>query len=306
MLLKVITVFWRIFIMIKSMTGYGRKNINIDGRDITVEIKSVNHRYFDFNGRIPRIYGFLEENTKSYVQNFISRGKVDVYILIDSSDADDIEIKLNHSLIKNYMNAFEELSSVYSLKNDMTVSSISRFGDIFSIKKIEEDKDVIWNQVKTVLDEAINEFMKMRTVEGEKLYKDLFEKADTLLSFVEALEPLEKDSIEEYKNKQFEKMSEFLNDSTIDENRILAEVAIFADRVAVDEELVRLKSHISQFKSIIKEDIPVGRKLDFLLQEMNREINTIGSKSSNIEISKIVVDFKALLEKVREQIQNIE
>lgn len=292
--------------MIKSMTGYGRKNINIDGRDITVEIKSVNHRYFDFNGRIPRIYGFLEENTKSYVQNFISRGKVDVYILIDSSDADDIEIKLNHSLIKNYMNAFEELSSVYSLKNDMTVSSISRFGDIFSIKKIEEDKDVIWNQVKTVLDEAINEFMKMRTVEGEKLYKDLFEKADTLLSFVEALEPLEKDSIEEYKNKQFEKMSEFLNDSTIDENRILAEVAIFADRVAVDEELVRLKSHISQFKSIIKEDIPVGRKLDFLLQEMNREINTIGSKSSNIEISKIVVDFKALLEKVREQIQNIE
>ncbi len=292
--------------MIKSMTGYGHRNINIDGRDITVEIKSVNHRYFDFNGRIPRIYGFLEENTKAYVQNFISRGKVDVSILIDSSAADDIEIKLNHSLIKNYMNAFEELSSVYSLQNDMTVSSISRFGDIFSIKKIEADKDVIWNQVKTVLDEAISEFMKMRTVEGEKLYKDLLEKADMLLSFVEALEPLEKDSIEEYKNKQFEKMAEFLNDSTIDENRILAEVAIFADRVAVDEELVRLKSHISQFKSIIKEDIPVGRKLDFLLQEMNREINTIGSKSSNIEISKIVVDFKALLEKVREQIQNIE
>lgn len=292
--------------MIKSMTGYGHRNLNIEGRDITVEIKSVNHRYFDFNSRIPRIYGFLEENAKSYIQNFISRGKVDFSILIDSSDADDVEIKLNHSLIKSYMNAFDELASEYSLVNDMTVSNISQFGDIFSIKKIEADKDTIWNQVKTVLDEALNEFMKMRTVEGEKLYFDLNEKADTLLNLVETLEPLEKESIEEYKNKQFEKMAEFLNDSTIDENRILAEVAIFADKVAVDEELVRLKSHISQFKSIIKEDVPVGRKLDFLIQEMNREINTIGSKSSNLEISRIVVDFKAILEKVREQVQNIE
>lgn len=292
--------------MIKSMTGYGHRNLNIEGRDITVEIKSVNHRYFDFNSRIPRIYGFLEENAKSYIQDFISRGKVDFSILIDSSDADDVEIKLNHSLIKNYMDAFDELASEYSLVNDMTVSNISKFGDIFSIKKIEADKDTIWNQVKIVLDEALSEFMKMRTVEGEKLFCDLNEKTDTLLKLVETLEPLEKESIEEYKNKQFEKMAEFLKDSTIDENRILAEVAIFADKVAVDEELVRLRSHISQFKSIVKEDVPVGRKLDFLLQEMNREINTIGSKSSNLEISKIVVDFKAILEKVREQVQNIE
>ncbi|MBR4950164.1 MAG: hypothetical protein IKZ25_05240, partial [Clostridia bacterium] len=151
--------------MIKSMTGYGQKNLNIEGRDITVEIKSVNHRYFDFNIRLPRIYGFLEENTKSYVQNFISRGKVDVSILVDSSGADDVEIKLNHSLIKNYMDAFNELSSDYSLENDVTVSSISRFGDIFSIKKVEADKDIIWNQVKTVLDIALDDFMRMRAVE---------------------------------------------------------------------------------------------------------------------------------------------
>ena len=292
--------------MIKSMTGYGQKNLNIEGRDITVEIKSVNHRYFDFNIRLPRIYGFLEENTKSYVQNFISRGKVDVSILVDSSGADDVEIKLNHSLIKNYMDAFNELSSDYSLENDVTVSSISRFGDIFSIKKVEADKDIIWNQVKTVLDIALDDFMRMRAVEGEKLFNDLNEKADQLTSLVDTLEPLEKESIEIYRNKQFEKMAEFLKDSTIDENRILAEVAIFSDKVAVDEELVRLRSHISQFKSIIKEEIPVGRKLDFLLQEMNREINTIGSKSSNIDISRIVVDVKTLLEKIREQIQNIE
>ncbi len=292
--------------MIKSMTGYGQKNLNIEGRDITVEIKSVNHRYFDFNIRLPRIYGFLEENTKSYVQNFISRGKVDVSILVDSSGADDVEIKLNHSLIKNYMDAFNELSSEYSLENDVTVSSISRFSDIFSIKKVEADKDIIWNQVKTVLDIALDDFMRMRSVEGEKLYNDLNEKADQLICLVDTLEPLEKESIEIYKNKQFEKMAEFLKDSTIDENRILAEVAIFSDKVAVDEELVRLRSHISQFKSIIKEEIPVGRKLDFLLQEMNREINTIGSKSSNIDISRIVVDVKTLLEKIREQIQNIE
>lgn len=292
--------------MIRSMTGYGRVQQTVDGFNILFEIKSVNHRFFDFSARIPRVYGFIEDRLKTYLQNYITRGKVDVYMTIESLGGEDAEVKLNYGLAQSYIAALKELQSRYGLVDDITVSTVARNNDIFTVIKPPDDEDRIWNAVKVVVDKALEGFVAMREAEGERLKQDLVARAKTIAGLVDRVESRSPVTVEEYRQKLTARMKEILADSSIDENRILLEAAIYADKVSVTEETVRLKSHLSQFETMLNSGEPVGRKLDFLMQEMNREANTIGSKASDIEIAGIVVEIKAELEKIREQIQNIE
>lgn len=292
--------------MIKSMTGFGRSEQLIDGREISVEIKSVNHRYFEFSCRTTRGYSFLEEKVKSYVSGKISRGKVDVYVSVGSDDERPSVVKVNHNLAQGYVNALQELSITYSLTDDTTVSSIAKYNDVFTVRKTPEDEDEIWGCVVKVLDEAIANFVYMREIEGEKMQNDICMRANTILDYVSEIEEKSPKTVEEYRNKLTERMKEVLNNTAIDENKILIEAAVYADKVAVDEETVRLRSHFEQLNKIMKDNGAVGRKIDFILQEMNRETNTIGSKVQNAELAHVVVDMKAELEKIREQVQNIE
>lgn len=292
--------------MIRSMTGYGRVQQTVDGFNILFEIKSVNHRFFDFSARIPRVYGFIEDRLKTYLQNYITRGKVDVYMTIESLGGEDAEVKLNYGLAQSYIAALKELQSRYGLVDDITVSTVARNNDIFTVIKPPDDEDRIWNAVKVVVDKALEGFVAMREAEGERLKQDLVARAKTIADLVDRVESRSPVTVEEYRQKLTARMKEILADSSIDENRILLEAAIYADKVSVTEETVRLKSHLSQFETMLNSGEPVGRKLDFLMQEMNREANTIGSKASDIEIAGIVVEIKAELEKIREQIQNIE
>ena len=292
--------------MIKSMTGYGRAQITVEDMSVTVEIKSVNHRYFEFSARIPRAYGFLEEKLKSHLQQLISRGKVDCYVQIEALESDDVTVKVNHSLAKGYVDALKELAERYNLSDDISVSTVSRYSDIFSIHKNEADEEKIWNAVKQAADVACEKFIEMRAVEGEKLKADLIEKIDVIAENVTFIEKRSPETVKEYHEKLKSKMAELLQDVHIDEQRILTESAIFAEKIAVDEETVRLRSHLQQFNQFFETDGPIGRKMDFLVQEMNREANTIGSKSQDIEIAKKVIAIKSEIEKIREQIQNIE
>lgn len=292
--------------MIKSMTGYGRKQQIIDGMSITVEIKSVNHRYFEFSSRVPRVYGFLEEKIKSYVQSEVARGKVECYVQIEALEMEDSIVEVNYSLASGYYEALKNLADRFELKNDISVSLLSRYQDIFSVHKAEADEERIWNAVKTVLEQAVAAFVDMRKVEGEKLREDILSRCNTILDCVSFVEERSPETVREYNEKLLSRMREVLGDVHVDEQRVLTEAAIYADKIAVAEETVRLRSHIAQLREFMESEEAIGRKTDFLVQEINREANTIGSKAQDVEIAKRVINIKAEVEKIREQVQNIE
>lgn len=292
--------------MVKSMTGYGRCNETVGNMEITAEIKAVNHRYFEFSSRVPRQFGFLEEKVKQYVKDFVNRGKTEVYISINMLDNEAVSVEVNHPLAKAYVDALREINSTYLLNSEVKPSDIARFSDVLAVRKEEQDEEEIFESVKTVLSKAVESFIDMRKIEGKKLYDDVVSRCDEILNYVTIVESKSEQSVVAYRQRIEEKMKELLGDVKVDEQRLLTETAIFADKIAVDEETVRLKSHIEQLKAMLNSDEPVGRKIDFLVQEMNREANTIGSKCSDIEITKIVVEIKSQIEKIREQIQNIE
>ena len=292
--------------MIKSMTGFGRAVAETDGYVITVEIKSVNHRYFEFSSRIPRQYGFLDDKLKSYINSRVSRGKVECYVSIDALNTEAAQVVVNNTLASAYVSALKELSKNYELKEDFGASTVARFQDVLVVKKADEDEEKIWSYVKSVTDTALDKFIAMRTVEGEKMKNDISSRADYILSCVEYIEKRSPETVKEYNDKLVERVHDLIGDVSLDEGRVIQEVAIYADKVAVAEETVRLRSHLDQLKAFINADEPVGRKMDFLVQEINRETNTIGSKANDVDIARKVVDIKAEVEKIREQIQNIE
>ncbi len=292
--------------MIKSMTGYGRFQQTIDGREILVEIKSVNHRYFEFSARVPRAYSYLEEKLKSFVQSRVSRGKVEVGVTVYNIEGKDAQIEVNKSIAEGYVNALRKANEVLALEDDITLSRLIKLPDIFNVIKNTEDEEIIWKDVKLVAEEALNNFITMREVEGMKMKDDIKSRLGYIGELVDMVEERSPAVTQAYRDKLYSKLCEILNDKKIDEQRILTEAAVFAEKTAVDEETVRLKSHIQQFNGLLDIDEPVGRKLDFLIQEFNRESNTIGSKAQDIEITKIVVELKSEIEKIREQIQNIE
>ena len=292
--------------MIKSMTGFGRAVAETDGYVITVEIKSVNHRYFEFSSRIPRQYGFLDDKLKSYINSRVSRGKVECYVSIDALNTEAAQVVVNNTLASAYVSALKELSKNYDLKEDFGASTVARFQDVLVVKKADEDEEKIWSYVKSVTDTALDKFIAMRTVEGEKMKNDISSRADYILSCVEYIEKRSPETVKECNDKLVERVHDLIGDVSLDEGRVIQEVAIYADKVAVAEETVRLRSHLDQLKAFINADEPVGRKMDFLVQEINRETNTIGSKANDVDIARKVVDIKAEVEKIREQIQNIE
>ncbi|MBQ3547074.1 MAG: YicC family protein [Clostridia bacterium] len=292
--------------MVRSMTGFGRAKNQINGFDITVEIKSVNHRYFEFSCRMPRAYNFLEEKIKSYLNQKISRGKVEVSIMVDDLNQNSTVVEINREYADAYIKALGDLSKQYKLKNDVKVSTLAMNTEMFKVRRQQIEDDVIEAAIMPVLEEACDNFISMRSVEGERLLKDVISRTDYILSKVEVIETRSPETVAAYQERITNKIKDLLGDNTVDEQRILTEVAIFADKVAVAEETVRLRSHIKQFAGLLESDEPVGRKLDFIVQEMNRETNTIGSKAQDIEIAHIVVDIKSEIEKIREQIQNME
>lgn len=294
--------------MIKSMTGFGRCETVINGREITVEIRSVNHRYFEFSCRTPRGYGFLDEKLKSYVNSKVSRGKIDVFVSMSASDELPAEITVNHQLVAGYIKAMQEISESYNIKNDVSVVSLSRFPDIYTVHKAAEDEEQITADVLSAVDTALDSFVVMRETEGERLKDDILGRANVILSIVEEIEQRSPQTVKEYEQRLLERIRQTLddNDVSVDEQRVLTEVAIFADKVAVAEETVRLRSHFEQLKEFLEYDEPVGRKIDFIIQEMNREANTIGSKVQDAILAHKVVDIKSEIEKIREQVQNIE
>ena len=295
--------------MVKSMTGFGREHIVAEGREIIVEIRSVNHRYYEFTSRTPRAYGYLDEKLKSFLKSGISRGKVEVSVSIYNQEGTDAEIELNKSVAKGYLDALRGAADELNLSDDLTLANIMKLPDIFTVVKKTEDEEVIWAQVKGVAQVALDRFVEMRETEGKKMYDDVSSRLDFIEKTVGEIEEHQPSVAKSYSDRLYDKITETLNSvglDNIDKQRILTEVAIFADKVAIDEETVRLRSHISQFRDLIASDEPVGRKLDFLVQEVNREVNTIGSKANDLTITKKVVDLKAEIEKIREQLQNIE
>lgn len=292
--------------MVKSMTGYGRCEETVGGRRITVELKSVNHKYFEFSPRVTRGYGFLEDKLKSYVQSRVARGKIDLFLSIETLEDADVVVSVNHSLAAGYIAALREITERYKLPDTVTVNSLSRYSDIFSVHKAPEDEEAIWAAVQPVAEKAVDAFIAMRETEGSRLYEDVMARAAVILELVGKIEARSPETVKAYRERLEMKLREVLSDTAIDEQRILTEAAIFADKLAVAEETVRLRSHFEQLKSLLVAEEPSGRKMDFLVQEMNRETNTIGSKASDSQIAYMVVDIKAEIEKIREQIQNIE
>ena len=292
--------------MIKSMTGYGSAKGQAGDLQISVEVKSVNNRYLDASVRMPRSFLFAEDAVKSAIGRHISRGKVDMFINVDSSAADDVNVKVNEALLKGYIDAIGLISEKYGLENDLTAVSAGRFPDILSVEKKDLDAEEISAGLVAVAEKALQDFDAMRQREGDKLCADVLAKLETISSLVSTVEKESPRTVEAYQNRLREKISEVLSSAGVDENRILAEAAIYADRVAVDEETVRLRSHMSQLRTMLAGGSPIGRKIDFLIQEFNREANTIGSKCQSSEIAHTVVDLKSEIEKIREQIQNIE
>ena len=292
--------------MIRSMTGYGRYQDTVDGMDITVEIKAVNHRYYEYSSRLPRAYGFLDDKLKAYLQGSISRGKVDVYVFIDTADAPGSRVTVNHSLVQGYLKALGEIAETYGLRNDVSIMSLARYPDLLTVHREAEDEEAVWAAVRTVADVALNRFLQMREKEGEKLQEDILSRAAAILEAVGQVEERSPQTVREHMDKVQARMRELLGTATVDEQRLLTEAALFADKIAVAEETVRLRSHISQLEHMLAGNEAVGRKLDFLVQEINREANTIGSKAQDVQLARVVVDIKAEIEKIREQIQNIE
>ena len=295
--------------MIKSMTAFGRAKQTVGGKDITIEIKSVNNRFFDCSTKLPRAFSFLEEKIKPYLQSrSISRGKVDVFVSIDVIDTPNVSFCIDEGYAASYISALRTLGERFNLKDDISVMSVARNSDVFIIRKSEEDTEKDWCDLKVVLDQAIDKFLAARLKEGENICSDLRLKVENIKRNVETIEKLSVSDTVTYREKLEAKLRDMLSDNRIvfDENRILTECALFADKIAIDEELVRLRSHFDVFADILDSDEPAGRRLDFLVQEINRETNTIGSKCQNAAIAKLVVDNKCEIEKIREQIQNIE
>ncbi|MFQ7114892.1 MAG: YicC/YloC family endoribonuclease [Acutalibacteraceae bacterium] len=292
--------------MIKSMTGYGKSEQTIDSLNVTVEIKSVNHRYFEFSARVPREYGFLEEKLKKYCNSLITRGKVECYVSVEDLEEREMEVNVNETLAAGYVKALKELSERFGLKDDISAVTLSRYPDVITLHKASEDEERIWNAVKTVAETAVSKFIEMRETEGSKLRGDILSRADYIIECVEFIEGRSPETVIEYNEKLKQRMKELLGDAAVDEQRLLNEAAIYADKIAVDEETVRLRSHISQLREFMNSSEAIGRKLDFLVQEINREANTIGSKAQDVDIAKKVIAIKAEVEKIREQVQNIE
>ena len=292
--------------MIKSMTGYGRAVETVNGREFTVELRSVNNRYLDCSVRLPRILSFGEEAVKQAVKNSVSRGKVDVFISIRSESGDEVQVTLNQAVLESYLTAMRQMVEAYGVTDDISVSNLSRLPEVFSLEKPQVDEEQLLADLMAVTAKALESYDAMRTTEGEALAQDLRNRGNTILELVAQVEQGNAQTVIDYRTRLENKLKEVLNNTAIDESRILTEAAIFADKVAVDEETVRLRSHLKQMNTMLDGGGAVGRKLDFLLQEMNREANTIGSKCTDVNLARIVVDIKAELEKIREQTQNIE
>lgn len=292
--------------MIKSMTGYGRQKGENERREVQVEIKSVNHRYLDLNVKVPRIYSFLEEFIKTAVSAAVARGKVDIYLSITAKEGGDVKVSPNLALAGEYLRALEQVRDTYSLKDDISVMELAHMPDLLTVAREEPDAEEVKTQVLEVLGRALEEYNAMRRTEGERLCEDIARRGQEIGKMVDQVEQRSPQSVEEYRQKIAQRMTEILGDSDIAEQRILAEAALFADKVSVTEEVVRLRSHLSQLQKMVQGDAPVGRKLDFLVQELNREANTIGSKANDYELAQIVIEIKAEIEKIREQIQNLE
>ena len=292
--------------MVKSMTGYGRAVETVNGREFTVEIRSVNNRYLDCTVKLPRSFSFAEEAVKAAVKTAVSRGKVDVYITVRSETEADVQVTLNKPVLEGYLAAMRQMVDEYGVKDDVSVSVLSRMNDVFVVDKPKADEDQLKADLLGVVDKALLAYDTMRVTEGLALENDLRSRAATILELVSQVEELNPKTVSDYRKRLEEKMREVLENKSIDESRILTEAAIFADKVAVDEETVRLRSHLEQMDEMLSGSGGIGRKLDFLLQEMNREANTTGSKCSDVKVARIVVDIKAELEKIREQTQNIE
>ena len=292
--------------MVKSMTGYGRKKAENDQREVTVEIKSVNHRYLDLNIKVPRIYSFLEEAVKSAVSSRVSRGKVDVFVSVFTKDGKDVKVTPNLELIREYVEALRQVRDTFGLADDISTMGVAQMPDALSIDKEEPDNEAVQQQVLEVVGHALEEYDAMRRAEGARLCQDIVQRAGRIGQLVDHVEERSPQTVEEYRKRISARMQELLGDTEIAEQRILAEAALFADKVSVTEEIVRLRSHLAQLNTMLSADTAVGRKLDFLVQEMNREANTIGSKANDYELAQTVVEIKAEIEKIREQIQNIE
>lgn len=288
------------------MTGFGRGHGVLNGYDITVEIRAVNHRYYEFSCRLPRSYSFAEEKLKSLLQGRIARGKVEVAVIIQNLTAVSEKITANKEVIKDYITALREIQEEFSLKDDLALSSVLELPDAFTVVKQETDEEQMWQDLKTVAEEALDNFIKMRETEGARMKADIAGKLCTIEDIVGKIEQRSPMLVEAYRKRLYDRMCEVLEGKETDENRILLEAGIFSEKTAVDEETVRIHSHIAQFREMLESDEQIGRKLDFLVQEMNRETNTIGSKIQDIEVTKLVVDQKSEIEKIREQIQNIE
>ena len=292
--------------MIKSMTGFGRCEVLKDSRKFTVELKSVNHRYLDVNIRMPKKLNFFETSFRTLLKSYADRGKVDIFITYEDLSQSQVSVKYNAALAAEYLKYLNQMAEEFSLDNDVRVSTLSRYPEVFTMEECSEDEDELWNGLKEALEGAFSQFVEMRTKEGERLKEDILLKLDLLSEQIRFIEERSPQIIAEYRTKLEEKMRELLEDTQIDDNRIAAEVILFADKICTDEEVVRLKSHIQHMKETLEESNGIGRKLDFIAQEMNREANTILSKANDLDISNRAISLKTEIEKIREQIQNIE
>lgn len=292
--------------MVKSMTGYGRHESTLHGRTLVIEVKSVNNRYLDCNVRLPRVYICAEDGVQRRVKEVISRGKVDVYVNMENNAEEAVSVTLNQPVAAGYLEALRKMAETFGLAPAVSIDLLSKFPDVFKVDKVPEDLEELTADIHAVTEEALRDFDAMRCREGEKLEADLLGRLDTLEDFAHQVEQRSPQTVADYRVRLTAKLQEVLADRQLDESRVLTEAAIFADKVAVDEETVRLHSHIAQFREMLAGGSPIGRKLDFLIQEMNRETNTIGSKCTDLTIAHAVVDMKSEIEKLREQVQNIE
>lgn len=292
--------------MIRSMTGYGRCQQVLDGWDVTVELKSVNHRFFECSTRLPRTCGFLDDKLKAFLQQHIARGKVEVYVSLDAVETADSRVEINLPLAKAYRDALQQMAETLAVRDDCSVMGLSRFPDVLTVRKNEADEEAIWNVVRETTAVALEKFVAMREREGERMRDDVLSRRAFLLERVAIVEERSPQTVREHMEKITERMRDLLGSATVDEQRLLTEAALFADKIATAEETVRLRSHLDQLEQLVCSNEPVGRKLDFLVQEINRETNTIGSKAQDLQLAQVVVDMKAEIEKIREQIQNIE
>lgn len=293
-------------ILIKSMTGFGRSSLALENMDVLVEMRSVNHRFLEISVRAPHAYSYLEDRLKKQIQQRALRGKIDISVTIQHHGSDGLEVEVNSELAAAYVNALRKANEQLSLEDDLTLTSVMRFSDIFSLRKVQLDEEKMWETILPAVTDAADKFLEMRITEGNKLYEDLKQRLDTLESMLKKVEEHAPETAKRYYDKLYAKICEILAERETDEARIMTEAAIFADRIAIDEETVRLGSHIEQFRNLLDSKEPVGRKLDFLVQEMNREVNTMGSKAQDLAVTRLVVDMKSEIEKMREQIQNIE